>query len=103
MQTLIAAHLDQIRALCLRHGVRTLFLFGSAAREDFDATRSDVDFLVDFGAADLGPWMKGFFQFRSELAAILGRPVDLMPAVTSTNPYLASSIEASKVQVYAAA
>ncbi len=103
MQPLIATHLDQIRALCRRHGVRSLFLFGSAAREDFDATRSDVDFLVDFGTADLGPWMRGFFLFRAELAAILGRPVDLVPAVKSTNPYLASSIDVSKVQVYAAA
>ena len=38
----------RIAELCRRFGVRRLDLFGSAARGDFQAGRSDVDFLVEF-------------------------------------------------------
>ena len=34
--------------LCRRFGVRRLELFGSAATDAFDPSRSDLDFLVEF-------------------------------------------------------
>jgi Nucleotidyltransferase domain len=40
---------DALAALCRRYGVARLEVFGSAARDaEFDASRSDVDFLVTF-------------------------------------------------------
>jgi hypothetical protein len=48
MNALIRPHLDAVARLCRHHDVRRLALFGSAAREDFDPLRSDVDFLMDF-------------------------------------------------------
>jgi antitoxin ParD1/3/4 len=46
---LIARLRDPIAALCERHGVRELSIFGSILREDFDPDTSDVDAVVSFG------------------------------------------------------
>ncbi len=54
---------DALAAICRRYGVARLEVFGSAVRgTDFDADRSDADFLVTFNAAtrnDLGG-VRGF-------------------------------------------
>jgi hypothetical protein len=44
----VGRHREALQALCRRSHVRRLELFGSAARGDFDAGRSDVDFRVEF-------------------------------------------------------
>ena len=44
----IASRRSELNDLCRRFGVRRLDLFGSAARDDFDPARSDLDFLVEF-------------------------------------------------------
>jgi len=43
-------HRVALEELWRRYRVRSLFLFGSAARDDFDPGRSDVDLLVEFEA-----------------------------------------------------
>jgi predicted nucleotidyltransferase len=49
MHAEILRHRDMLAALCRRHGVARLDVFGSAARgADFDPERSDVDLLVEF-------------------------------------------------------
>ena len=44
----ILSHREELDELCRRFHVRRLDLFGSAAGDDFDAERSDLDFLVEF-------------------------------------------------------
>ena len=48
MISLVADRSDEIAALCRRHQVQRLDLFGSAATGDFDPESSDLDFLVTF-------------------------------------------------------
>lgn len=65
-------------ALCRRHGVARLEVFGSAARgDDFDADRSDADFLVTFAPAARND-LSAFADLKDALEALLGRPVDLV-------------------------
>jgi len=81
MHALIAPHLPAIRALCREYGVARLELFGSAATTAFDPARSDVDFIVDYAPeTDLGPWLSRYLELQDRLAALLGRPVDLVMA-----------------------
>jgi predicted nucleotidyltransferase len=72
----ILRHRDAIAALCLRHGVIRLEVFGSAARgEDFDPARSDVDRLVAFGPQI----RRGFgtlLAFEDAASSLLHRRVD---------------------------
>ena len=44
---LVTAKQADIAALCRLAGARSLDLFGSAVREDFDPKRGDLDFVVE--------------------------------------------------------
>jgi hypothetical protein len=59
---------------CRTHHVRRLALFGSVLRDDF-GPESDVDVLVEFEPGHVPRF--AFFDLQEELAAILGRRVDL--------------------------
>lgn len=59
MVPLIEKHLPAITALCLKHQVQRLELFGSTARNESDAD-SDVDFFVEFHDLD---WQGSFRRY----------------------------------------
>ena len=57
-------------------------LFGSVLRDDFDASRSDVDVLVEMEPSARTGFR--FYGYADELAEIIGRKVDLnTPAMLS--------------------
>ncbi len=88
---------EEVRALCRRFHVRRLDLFGSAARQDFDPEKSDIDFLVEFDRRHPDALsFKTYFQLKESLEALLGRPVDLVEPGAIRNPYLKASIERSR-------
>jgi uncharacterized protein len=92
-----------IAETCRRHQVRRLDVFGSGARGvDFDPSRSDLDFVVEFDTTRGGPTLKTFFSLRNDLAALFGRPVDLVVLGSISNPYINAEIERTREQVYAA-
>ncbi len=100
----IEHNLDAIDALCREYGVSRLEVFGSAATDEFDPTRSDIDFLVDYApGTDLDPWLTRHFGFKERLELLLGRPVDLVMDGGLRNPYVIRSIEASRTLLYASA
>ena len=62
---------------------------------------SDVDVLVSFEAA--ARWsLFDFVTMREELAALIGRPVDLVEEAGLRNPYRRAAILQSKQVLYAA-
>lgn len=71
-----------------RRGAGNVRVFGSAARGD-ESADSDVDLLVDLepgvGLLELG-------RLRSELEALLGRSVDVVPAA-GLKPHVAARVE----------
>ncbi|MFO1421764.1 MAG: nucleotidyltransferase domain-containing protein [Candidatus Competibacteraceae bacterium] len=103
MHRLIQEKIADIAALCRRYHVRSLEVFGSAARsESFDPTRSDVDFLVEFEArTDLSP-LEEFFSLQTDLSRLLERPVDLVEIGAIRNPYVLAGINQAREIVYAA-
>ncbi|HZW08996.1 MAG TPA: nucleotidyltransferase domain-containing protein [Phycisphaerales bacterium] len=103
MVPLIRDNLDKIAELCRRHGVRRLFLIGSALGEGFDPERSDVDFLVEFEPHESKGFDDVYFLLLADLKALLGREVDLIERHCIRNPVVRHSIEHSKVPLYAAA
>ena len=92
----------RVAELCRRFRVRRLDLFGSAAREDFTESRSDVDFLVEFLDEGMGPGLDAYFGLREGLEALLGRPIDLVMPEAVTNPYVRADIDRHRTTVYAA-
>jgi predicted nucleotidyltransferase len=101
MPTLLDDKRPQIEILCRTYRVRRLDVFGSAIRDDFDPARSDVDFLVEFEPGSK-PSLRGYFEFREALEAVLGRPVDLVMSGAVRNRFIKADIEATREVVYAA-
>jgi len=88
-----------IAAICKRHGVRSLAVFGSAARGEAGPD-SDIDFLVEFDAdREVGFLELG--RISRELAEVCGRPVDLIPR-GGLKPLVAAAVEPESRIVYAA-
>ena len=102
MLPVIELNLSQIERLCRDHHVIRLELFGSAAREDFDPNRSDLDFFVEF--EDLG-WRGSFRRFmglKLGLEEIFQRSVDLVEPGAIRNPYFRLVADRHRAFVYAA-
>jgi uncharacterized protein len=102
MIALIAQKRSIIMELCERFHVSRLSIFGSAARDDFDPTSSDIDLLVEFDPSADPNYARNYREFRRELEQTLGKRVDLLSDQAIRNPYLRRSIEANRVQLYAA-
>jgi predicted nucleotidyltransferase len=92
----------QIEALCRKYGLKRLELFGSAARGDFDPSRSDFDFFYEFDSDDWKGAADRFFGLLQDLQSLLGRKVDLVSLKAAKNPYFLESANRSRITLYAA-
>lgn len=102
MASMIDQQQDRIAELCRRYQVRRLDLFGSAAGDAFDPSRSDVDVLVEFGSLAEGAYADAWFGLREALEELFERPVDLLVASAVRNPYFRSALERTRRTLYAA-
>ena len=87
---------------CREQQMLCMHLFGSALLDDFNPTRSDLDLLVEFQPIESGALVQAYFGLERQLAAITGKPVDLVMADAVSNPYVRRDIEASKQLIYEA-
>jgi predicted nucleotidyltransferase len=79
MHPAIASKREAPVALCWRHGIARMDVFGSAARgHDFDPARSDVDLLVTFEAGRRPRALADYDGVSQAFAAAIDRPVDLI-------------------------
>ena len=101
MNALIEANRDALNQLCRRYQVRRLELFGSAVAERFEHHRSDLDFLVDFESLPPGKHARAYFGLLESLEELFQRPIDLVEARAIRNPYFKSSVEQTRVLLYA--
>ena len=102
MHPAIDQYKDGISIICKRYRVSKLDVFGSAARkDDFNATSSDADFLIEF-APEVRVGLSEFMGIKTELERLLGRTVDLLEPEAIVNPYVLNSIKGNRESVYAA-
>lgn len=102
MHALIERNREVLADLCVRHRVRRLELFGSAAGDALDSEIEDFDFLVEFLPATPGEHSRSYFGLLFDLEDALKRPIDLVEAPAVTNPYFLRSIEPDRRVLYAA-
>ena len=96
---IIDKNIDKIKALCNKHKVTRLFVFGSILTENFKKS-SDIDLLVDFAGVDLYDYADNYFDFKNSLEKLLKRQIDLLEDKAVKNPYLRKSIDSSKQLIY---
>ena len=90
---------QELENLCQKHRIRRLAVFGSALRDDFRPD-SDVDVLVEFEPeAHVG--FMALSRLQRELAALLRRPVDVVPQ-DGLKPLIRESVLSSAEVLYAA-
>ncbi len=103
MYPIVQQKLQALRDLCVKHRVERLDLFGSAARDDFDAETSDLDFLVEFVPMPPTEHADSFFGLLADLEGLFDRSIDLLEREPIENPYLWQSIVRSRRALYEAA
>lgn len=96
---LIEKNRMRIIALCKKHKVRQLFVFGSILTDRFNEN-SDVDMVVDFDQVTLEDYVDNYFNLKYSLQDLLGRKVDLLEDKAIRNPILRRNIDNSKQLVY---
>ena len=98
MHSSVRAHAAELSAICRRHGVRRLELFGSAINGQ--EAIGDLDFLVEFEALGPDTYADTYFGLLEDLERLFGRPVDLVMTSAVTNPYFLEDIAGNRTVVY---
>jgi predicted nucleotidyltransferase len=101
VMSIVDGEVEQMRGLCFRHGVKELYVFGSALREDFGPD-SDVDPGVVFSRNGIAGSFDQYFDFESELEHLLGRPVDLVCLGSIRNSVFRRELDETKRLIHAA-
>ncbi len=101
MQRIIIDNLENLKALCLRYNVKSLYAFGSVCTEKFNKN-SDIDLLISFNPMDYGDYADAYFELAEQLEHIFKRPVDLVTDKSLGNPYFIESINQTKTPIYEA-
>ena len=100
MTTRLSFEREALAALCRRHHVRKLSLFGSVQKGTARG-QSDVDLLVEF-VPGKEPGLLGLAAIEAELSTLLGgRPVDLRTAEDLSEQFRNEVVRTAEVQ-YAA-
>ena len=97
---IITDHQPALDMLCQHFGVKTLEIFGSAMTERFDATNSDLDFIVTFADECFGTLADRYLTFADALEQLFQRPVDLLTERSLRNPYFITEVNRTRRKVY---
>jgi len=94
---------SKIAALCVKHKVDNLYLFGSALTENFNID-SELDFAVIFDE-NLSPLEHGesFYNLLSDLETLFAKKIDLLAYRAIKNPIFKQELDNTKIPIYAAA
>ena len=95
-------HKQALEELCRRYAVQRLELFGSGATDSFDPSRSDLDFLVEFGPDSERDLFHRYFELQASLENLFTRKVDLVMIGAMKNPYFIKAVNETRQLVYAA-
>lgn len=99
---LIELNLQNILALCRKHKVKTLAVFGSILTDRFNE-QSDVDMLVDFEPIDdhdCFDYVGNYFSLKDSLERLFKRNVDLIEYGKNLNPIFKALVDRKKQLIY---
>jgi len=100
MQEFITVKRDEIATLCRKHHVRSLAVFGSVTRDDFDPLHSDVDVIVEFDDMPIELYADNKWALAGELATRFNHKIDLLTWNSIQNPYFLNVIQRSCRTIY---
>jgi len=102
MNKVVQEKLNDIIRLCENHGVKSLYIFGSANTDKFERN-SDIDFLIEFKEnLSIEEYTENYFTLQYKLRELLNRKIDLVTQNSLSNPFFIQSIEQNKLLLYGA-
>jgi len=102
MIQILEQHHERIAELCLKYGVQSLEIFGSAAGDTFNPETSDLDFLVDYFPSEAMDASDQYFGLKEELERLFRRDIDLVMVKALRNPYFVEEVNKTRRVLYAA-
>jgi predicted nucleotidyltransferase len=90
---------SDIKKLCEKHKVKSLYAFGSVLTERFNSN-SDIDLIVDFSNIEVEDYADNYFDFKFSLEDILKRNIDLLEEKAIKNPYFRQSVNQQRQLIY---
>ena len=100
MNAVLEEKRNEIMALCRRHKVARLELFGSATSGAFEPSRSELDFLVSFEIQTPEEHADSSFGLFANLEDLFERRIDLAETKSIENPYSLRVISSSRTLIY---
>lgn len=98
---LLNQHIKELKTLCQRSRVKSLYAFGSATREDFN-DHSDIDLVVGFNEPDPYKYTDLYFELKDKLEQLLKRDVDLIEERGVKNRFFRQELDKTKIPIYEA-
>lgn len=93
-------HEKSLRELCARFRVERLYVFGSGATGQFDAQRSDLDFLVTLEDQPPGEYAENYLGLARALEELFQRRVDLVTEGSIRNRFFREAVTAQRELLY---
>lgn len=88
---------EAVARFCRERGIRSLSLFGSVLRDDFDPKRSDIDVLAEFVPGALRGLGLRYFSYAAELGRLFGHEVDFC---SQLHPVFRDRVEQEALRIY---
>lgn len=101
MQKVLTDNIENLKTLCLKYNVKSLYAFGSVCTENFNEN-SDIDLLISLNTMDYGDYADTYFELVEKFENLFNRPVDLVTDKSLGNPYFIESINQTKTPIYEA-
>jgi hypothetical protein len=89
----------ELETLCKKNKVKSLFVFGSVTREDFNES-SDIDLVVDFDENDPFKYTDLYFNLKNKLENLYKRQVDLIEERAIKNRFFKKELDNTKIKLY---
>ena len=101
MQKIVTDNIKKIKAICMLHNVKSLFVFGSVCTDKFNES-SDIDLLISLNPMDYGDYADTYLLLAEKFEEIFKRPVDLITDKSLSNPFFIDSVNRTKKKIYEA-
>ena len=101
MNSIITEKVNELKTLCNKYSVKSMYVFGSVCTEKFNDT-SDIDILISFNELSIEQYTDNYFELHYKLQDLFGRKIDLLTEKSLSNPYFIKGVEQTKQLIYAA-
>ncbi len=101
MNKVLLDKIEELKQLCKKYDVSTMYAFGSVCTEKFNE-KSDIDLLISFKKLSIEQYTDNYFNLHYNLQDLFNRDIDLLTENSLSNPYFIKGMEQTKKLIYAA-